>query len=129
MQIKKQLRAATIFLLLSSSVFVQKAYSHPAIPLKDINGNSIVLTDNCVVKNGVEFCEGNPVSWEATCGACHKEITGNVLSGVKKPGYIHSSYHVGRGWDEMKDSFGEERVNKGEDWRKFLRSLGDDGAW
>jgi hypothetical protein len=29
----------------------------------------------------------------------------------------------------MADDFGANRVREGKDWRKFLRSFGDDGAW
>lgn len=108
------------------------AYSHPAVPLKDINGKPIADTLNSsdnVTIGGVTYYAGNPVSWEATCGACHKEITGDVTGGVHSPGPIHAAYHIGRGWEEMADNFGAERVKEGNDWRKFLRSLGDDGAW
>ena len=119
-----------------SSAFVMaaalQAYAHNAVELKDVNGNPISSTLDCskkVVVNGKEHCAGNPVSWEVTCGACHKEVTGDVSSGLKEPGPIHRTYHVGRGWVNMSDSFGAERVKEGKDWRKFIRSFGDDGAW
>ncbi len=122
--------------LLISSAFlsaaVLQAYGHPAVELKDINGISIRSTldlNECVVVGGKKYCAGNPVSWEVTCGACHDEVTGDVSGGLKAPGAIHGAYHVGRGWEEMSDSFGADRVRQGKDWRKFIRSFGDDGAW
>ncbi len=112
------------------SGLVANAYGHPAVPLKDINGGPITLdcSDNVTI-GGVTYCAGQPVSWEATCGACHTNITGDVSGGVKKPGPIHAAYHIGRGWEDMSDDFGAKRVLEGKDWRKFLRSFGDDGAW
>ncbi len=116
--------------ILGAVLAASPAFSHPAVPLKDISANPILLncSDN-VTLGGKTYCEGNPVSWETTCGACHSKVTGDVTGGVHSPGPIDASYHVGRGWDEMSDEFGAERVKKGEDYRKFLRSLGDDGAW
>ncbi|GAB6075805.1 hypothetical protein [Desulfurobacterium crinifex] len=129
--LRKVLSVASLFALgaLTGST---TAYSHPDVPLKDINGTDIAVTlkpNNCLPINGIEYCEGNPVSWEATCGACHKEITGDVSGGVNSPGPIHAAYHIGRGWEELADNYGAERVKAGKDFRKFLRSFGDDGAW
>ena len=125
---KVTLSAGTLFLLGLST----QGLAHPAVTLKDINGNPISETLNqsdTVTIGGITYEAGNPVSWEVTCGACHKEITGDVSTGLHSPGPIHAAYHIGRGWEEMSDSFGADRVRKGIDWRKFLRSLGDDGAW
>jgi len=125
---KVTLSAGTLFLLGLSA----QGFSHPLVPLKDINGKPISETLNSsdtVVIGGKTYVAGNPVSWEVTCGACHKEITGDVSTGLHSPGPIHAAYHIGRGWEEMSDDFGYERVKAGKDWRKFIRSFGDDGAW
>ncbi len=125
---KVTLSAGTLFLLGLSA----QGLAHPAVTLKDINGNPISETLNpsdTVTIGGTTYEAGNPVSWEVTCGSCHKEITGDVSNGLRSPGPIHAAYHVGRGWEEMSDSFGADRVREGIDWRKFIRSLGDDGAW
>ena len=109
-----------------------QAAAHPAVELRDINGVPISQTldgSKSLQIGGTTYYAGNPVSWEGTCGKCHKSITGDVGNGVKSPGPIHGTYHIGRGWDEMSDDFGAKRVEEKEDWRKFLRSLGDDGAW
>jgi hypothetical protein len=109
-----------------------QAQAHQAVTLKDINGTPISQTldpNKTVVVGGVTYEAGNPVSWEATCGSCHSKITGDVSEGLRSPGPIHATYHVGRGWDEMADDFGANRVREHKDWRKFLRSFGDDGAW
>jgi hypothetical protein len=125
---KRKLTLGTAFILSLTA----QAYSHDPVPLRDINGNLIKESLNesdSITVGGVTYYAGPPVSWEATCGYCHPSVTGDVKGGVKAPGPIHSAYHVGRGWDEMSDSFGAERVKEGKDWRKFLRSFGDDGAW
>ncbi|RKQ61774.1 hypothetical protein C7457_1221 [Thermovibrio guaymasensis] len=125
---KRALTMSSTFLL----ALTAQAFSHPSVSLRDINGNEIADTLNendCITVGGKRYCAGAPVSWEATCGYCHPKITGNVKGGVKSPGPIHSAYHVGRGWDELSDDFGAKRVLEGKDWRKFIRSFGDDGAW
>ena len=125
---KATLSAGTLFLLGLSA----QGFAHPEVPLKDINGKPISETLNpskTITVGGKTYVAGNPVSWEVTCGSCHKEITGDVKAGLHSPGPIHAAYHVGRGWEEMADDFGYKRVKAGKDWRKFLRSFGDDGAW
>ncbi|SMO72165.1 hypothetical protein SAMN06269117_1226 [Balnearium lithotrophicum] len=125
---KAALSTGTLFLLGVSA----QALGHPAVPLRDINGKPISETlnpsDTITIGNST-YIAGNPVSWEVTCGSCHKEVTGDVKGGLHSPGPIHATYHIGRGWDELSDDFGYERVKAGKDWRKFLRSFGDDGAW
>ncbi|ADU96933.1 hypothetical protein Theam_0966 [Thermovibrio ammonificans HB-1] len=109
-----------------------QAQAHGPVTLKDINGNPISQTLNAtdsITIGGTTYYAGNPVSWEVTCGSCHSDVTGDVKGGLHSPGPIHATYHVGRGWDEMADDFGANRVREGKDWRKFLRSFGDDGAW
>ncbi len=109
-----------------------QAAAHPAVELRDINGVPISQTldkSKSLQIGNTTYYAGNPVSWEATCGKCHKSITGDVENGVRAPGPIHGTYHIGRGWDEMSDDFGAKRVEEKKDWRKFLRSFGDDGAW
>jgi hypothetical protein len=126
LKIKKGLSLSTFFLL----TLVAQAYGHDPVPLRDIDGNLIKPDPNdTITVGGKTYYAGAPVSWEATCGYCHPKITGNVKGGVKSPGPIHAAYHVGRGWEEMADDFGAKRVLEGKDWRKFLRSFGDDGAW
>ncbi len=122
--------------LLVSSAFVTaavfQAYGHGAIELKTIDGKPVSQTLNlndCITVKDKTYCAGDPVSWEVTCGSCHDEVTGDVSGGLKTPGPIHRAYHVGRGWEELSDSFGADRVRQGKDWRKFIRSFGDDGAW
>ena len=125
---KATISMGTLFLLGLSS----QALGHPKVPLKDINGKPISETLNpsdTITIGNATYVAGNPVSWEVTCGYCHKEITGDVSQGLHSPGPIHAAYHVGRGWEEMSDDFGYQRVKAGKDWRKFLRSFGDDGAW
>ncbi len=123
---KSTLTMGSAFLL----ALTGQALSHDPVPLRDIDGNLITTDSNdCIEIGGKTYCAGAPVSWEATCGYCHPKITGDVKGGVKSPGPIHAAYHIGRGWDEMADDFGAERVREGKDWRKFLRSFGDDGAW
>ncbi|MEO2083005.1 MAG: hypothetical protein ABGX12_03140 [Desulfurobacteriaceae bacterium] len=125
---KVKLSITSLFLLGAVQAMAQDP--HEAVPLRDIEGNPITLSENDTITiNGVTYKAGNPVSWEATCGHCHDAITGNVKQGVHSPGPIHTAYHIGRGWEEMSDDFGTERVLKGKDWRKFIRSFGDDGAW
>ncbi|WP_163328139.1 hypothetical protein GFV12_01230 [Desulfurobacterium thermolithotrophum] len=127
--LRKVLSLASLFTM-GALACSSSAYPHPAVPLKDIDGNPITLnTSKCIKIGNKEYCEGKPVSWEATCGACHKEITGDVTGGVHFPGPVHTAYHIGRGWNELADNFGAERVKEGKDYRKFLRSFGDDGAW
>jgi len=125
---KSTLTMSSAFLL----ALTGQALSHDPVPLRDINGELITksLNENdCITIGGAKYCAANPVSWEATCGYCHPKITGDVKGGVNSPGPIHAAYHIGRGWDEMSDDFGAKRVLEGKDWRKFLRSFGDDGAW
>ncbi|WP_457677842.1 hypothetical protein [Thermovibrio sp.] len=127
---QKTLTMSSAFLLtLTAQALSQE---HPAVPLRDINGNLISneLNKNDSITIGTTtYYAGPPVSWEATCGKCHSEITGDVSGGVKSPGPIHETYHIGRGWVNMSDDFGAKRVLEGKDWRKFIRSFGDDGAW
>ena len=125
---KVTLSAGTLFLLGLSA----QAFSHQTVTLKDINGKPIsetLDTSKKITVGGKTYVAGAPVSWEVTCGPCHKDVTGDTSTGLHSPGPIHAAYHIGRGWEEMSDSFGADRVRKGIDWRKFLRSLGDDGAW
>jgi len=125
---KATISVGTLFLLGLSS----QALGHEPVPLKDINGKPISETLNpsdTITIGNATYVAGNPVSWEVTCSQCHKEITGDASQGLHSPGPIHAAYHVGRGWEEMSDDFGYQRVKAGKDWRKFLRSFGDDGAW
>jgi len=126
----KVLPTTTLFLLGALS----QAFGHDPVTLKDINGNPISETlknSDTVTIGNATYVAGNPVSWEVTCGSCHnhQDITGDLSNGLHSPGPIHGTYHIGRGWDEMSDDFGYKRVKAGKDWRKFLRSFGDDGAW
>jgi len=109
---RSRLSLTTGFIL--SAVVASQSFAHDPVELRDIEGNPVAqgLKDEFVEVqdregNTVRLFKGEPVSFEKTCGKCHKDIITDIRASHHGAVGLHDM-----GWMDNPETRGDDTGTK-----------------